>query len=108
MAEELVLFSKVGPDILGLVHQHLQEWEEFQQLLVVRVHEPRLDRDAILQLVAEGLKVNRTIRQGKGFQHFLTTFLCFLWLLPRASKMLQTITVIHGSARRFSQSLSKW
>ena len=42
---------------------------------------------------------------GLIFQHFLTTFLCFFGLLPRASTMSPTITVIHGSARRFSQSL---
>ena len=39
------------------------------------------------------------------FEHHLTTFLCFSKLLPRASTMSPTITVIHGSARRFSQSL---
>ena len=36
---------------------------------------------------------------------FFNTFLCIFGLLPRASTMSPTITVIHGSARRFSQSL---
>ena len=56
VAEQLVLLSEVGPDIVRLVDNHLQEGEKLQQLLVIRVHEPRLNGNPILKLVTERLQ----------------------------------------------------
>ena len=45
----------VGADVLSLTLQPVEEGDQLHQLVVLLVHEPRLDWDPVLQLVAEGL-----------------------------------------------------
>ena len=45
----------VGADVLSLTLQPVEEGNQLHQLVVLLVHEPRLDWDPVLQLVAEGL-----------------------------------------------------
>jgi len=47
--------SDVGPDVLGLALQPVQERHQLHQLIVRLVHEPRLNGDPILQLISKGL-----------------------------------------------------
>ena len=45
------------PNVMDLVLCHLlKERHQFHQLIVIRIHEPALDRDPIVDIVAEGLR----------------------------------------------------
>ena len=46
----------VRPHVLGLLLQHRQEGHQLHQLVVLLVHEPGLDGDPVLELVAKGLR----------------------------------------------------
>ena len=48
--------SDVGPDVLGLALQPVQERHQLHQLVVRLVHEPRLNGNPILQLISKSLQ----------------------------------------------------
>ena len=66
---------------------------------------PGVDLHVRLVILVDDLEGEEEQRQALSINHFLTNFLCLFGLLPRASTMSPTITVIHGFACRFSQSL---
>ena len=51
----------VGTDVLSLLLQPVEEGDQLHQLVVLLVHEPRLDWDPVLQLVAERLHPRFTL-----------------------------------------------
>ena len=51
----------VGTDVVSLLLQPVEEGDQLHQLVVFFVHEPRLDWDPVLQLVAERLHTRFTL-----------------------------------------------
>ena len=48
--------ANVGPHVLGLALQPVEERHQLHQLVIRLVDEPRLNGDPVLQLIAKGLK----------------------------------------------------
>ena len=57
---QLELLPDAGPDVCVGADEPLEERHQLHQLVVRRVHEPGLDGDAVVDVVAKRLKQKKT------------------------------------------------